>query len=205
MRSSKFARLKSPQLIAGRETFYQMTENYLDQEIGGRLLVEKNPLLTADLPVALRLFPEASLLVALRDPRDVVVSYLFTMVPLNWSSAPAMDVVEACQFYADTMRHWLWWRSRLDWPSREVRYEQIIAEPFEETTRVADFLGLKWDSSMLDEHRRLERKAVRTPTYDDVTKPLYTRAIGRWENYQQYLQPGLHVLRPFLDAFGYAS
>jgi hypothetical protein len=196
---------EAPQLIAGREMFCQMTENYLDQEIGQRLLIEKNPLLTADLTLALRLFPEASLLVALRDPRDVIVSYLFTMVPLNWSSAPAVNVVEACQFYAETMRHWLWWRPRLDWPSCEIRYERIIAEPFDETRRVADFLGLNWDSSMLDERRRLERKAVRTPTYDDVTKPLYTRAIGRWENYEQYLQPGLRVLQPFLDALSYTS
>ncbi|MCI0365829.1 MAG: sulfotransferase, partial [Phycisphaerales bacterium] len=168
------------QLIAGREAFYQLTENYLDQEVGERLLIEKNPLLTADLALPLRLFPEASLLIALRDPRDVVLSYLFTLIPLNWTSAAAIDVVEACQFYADTMRHWLWWRPRLDWPWCELHYERMIADPGGETKRVAEFLGLSWDPSMLDERRRSERKAVRTPTYDDVTKPLYTRAVGRW-------------------------
>jgi tetratricopeptide (TPR) repeat protein len=191
------------QLVAGREMFYQLTESYLDQPIGGRLLIEKNPLLTADLALALRLFPEALLLIALRDPRDVVLSYLFTMVPLNWSSAPAIDVAEACQFYADTMRHWLWWRSRLEWPWCEIRYEQVITDPLGETKRVADFLGLAWDSAMLDERRRSERKAVRTPTYDDVTKPLYTRAIGRWQNYQKHLEPGLKTLQPYLAEFHY--
>jgi len=193
------------QLVTGREAFYQLTESYLDQEIAARLLIEKNPLLTADLPLALRLFPEASLLVALRDPRDVILSYLFTMVPFNWSSAPAIEVVEACRFYADAMRHWLWWRERLEWPSCEIRYEQVIADPCTETKRAAAFLGLSWDASMLDERRRSERKAVRTPTYDDVTKPLYTRAVGRWKNYERYLQPGLHFLQPLLDAFGYAD
>ena len=165
-------------------------------------MIEKNPLLTADLPLALRLFPEASLLVALRDPRDAVLSYLFTMVPFNWSSAPAVNVIEACQFYSDTMRHWLWWRSRLDWPSCEVRYEQVISDPVGETKRVAEFLGLSWDSSMLDVHRRSERRAVRTPTYDDITKPIYTRALGRWKNYERHLAPGLRILQPFLEAFG---
>jgi tetratricopeptide (TPR) repeat protein len=193
------------QLTAGRETFYQLTESYLDQQIGTRLLIEKNPLLTADLPFALRLFPEASLLVALRDPRDAVLSYLFTMVPLNWSSAPAVNVVEACQFYSDTMRHWLWWRRRLEWPSCEIRYEHVIADPMGETKRVAEFLGLSWDSSMLDVRRRSERRAVRTPTYDDITKPLYTRALGRWKNYERYLAPGLNILQPFLEAFEYES
>ena len=192
------------QIVAGREAFYHFTENYLDQSIRERLLIEKNPLLTADLPLALRLFPEALVLIPLRDPRDVVISYFFTMVPLNWSSAPAINVREACQFYADTMRHWLWWRSRLEWPWCEIRYEQIVTDPLNETKRVADFLGLNWDSSMLDECRRSERKAVRTPTYDDVTKPIYTRAIGRWENYQKHLEPGLRILQPFLNEFQYA-
>ena len=193
------------QLNAGRACFYQLTENYLHQSIGERLLIEKNPLLTADLALALRLFPEASLLIALRDPRDVVLSYLFTMIPLNWSSAPAVNVIEACQFYADTMRHWLWWRKRLDWPHCEMAYERMIAEPLSETKRVAEFLGLPWDESMADERQRSERKAVRTPTYVDVTKPLYTRSIGRWKNYRQYLEPGLEVLKPFVAAFGYEA
>jgi hypothetical protein len=75
----------------------------------------------------------------------------------------------------------------------------------EETKRVAEFLGLSWDSSMLDVRRRSERRAVRTPTYDDITKPLYTRALGRWKNYERYLAPGLNILQPFLEAFEYES
>jgi tetratricopeptide (TPR) repeat protein len=193
------------QLIAGRESFYQMTESYLDEPVGERLLIEKNPLQTCDLPLVLRLFPEARLIIALRDPRDVVLSYLFTMVPLNWSSAPAISVIEACQFYADTMRHWLWWRPRLDWPWHELRYEQMIVEPYDQTKRLAAFLDLDWDATMLDERRRSERRAVRTPTYDDVTKPLYTRALGRWRNYEAYLEPGISILEPFVDAFEYSN
>jgi hypothetical protein len=191
------------QLTAGRESFYQMTESYLDQPIGQRLLIEKNPLQTADLPLALRLFPEARFLIALRDPRDVVLSCLFTLIPLNWTSAPTSSVVGACQFYADTMRHWLWWRTRLEWPACETAYEQMIADPVGESRRIAEFLGLTWDAAMIDERQRSERKAVRTPTYIDVTKPLYTRSIGRWRNYQHYLEPGLEILRPFVKAFGY--
>jgi hypothetical protein len=186
------------QLQAGRETFYRFTEGYLGQPIGSRVLVEKNPLLTADLTLPLRLFPEAQLLVALRDPRDVVLSYLFTMVPFNWSSAPAIDVLEAGRFYADTMRHWIWWGSRLERPVCEISYERMIADPQGQTQRVARDLGLSWDESMLSEQRRSARKAVRTPTYDDITKPLYTRAIGRWRNYARQLEPALKLLEPFV-------
>src|SRR5262245_49024146 len=91
------------------------------------------------------------------------------------------------------------------WPWCESRYEQVIAKPVGETKRVAGFLGLEWDVSMLDEHHRSERRAVRTPTYDDITKPLYTRALRRCRNYQAYLEPGLSILQPFVEAFGYGD
>ncbi len=98
------------------------------------------------------------------------MSFVFTMVPLNAGSAPAIDVVESCRFYADTMRHWLWWRRRRDWPACEIRYELMSADPGGEIKRVADFLGLAWDPAMLDERRRSERRAMHTPTYVDVRR-----------------------------------
>ena len=101
------------------------------------------------------------------------------------------------------MRHWLWWKSRLDWPALEVRYESLIADPAAEMRRATDFLGLEWNPAMLDERHRSERRAVRTPTYDDITKPLYTRALGRWRNYERHLRPGLEILEPFVSALGF--
>lgn len=193
----------APQLEAGRAAFWEMTENHLGTSIGNRLLIEKDPLMSADFALPLRLFPEAKVLIALRDPRDVVLSYLFTMVPLNWSSAAAIDVTEACRFYADTMRHWLWWKPRLDWPCHETRYEGLIVDPIAELQAATGFLELTWEPSILDERRRSERKAVGTPTYDDITKPLYTRAVGRWRNYARHLEPGLALLEPMIRALGY--
>jgi hypothetical protein len=52
-------------------------------------------------------------------------------------------------------------------------------------------------------HERATEKGVRTPTYADVTQPLYQRAVGRWRNYEKYLAPHLELLRPGLRAFGY--
>jgi tetratricopeptide (TPR) repeat protein len=191
------------QLLAGREAYFCMTEQYLDLPIGNRLMVEKDPLLTADLPFPLRLFPQTKLLIALRDPRDVIISYFFTMVPLNWNSAPSISIEHTCQFYCDVLRHWLWWRERLPWPFLETRYEHTIADAKTEVERICHFLGLDWQPSMIDHQSRRERKAVRTPTYDDITKPLYHRALGRWHNYEPqlaHLLPGLNFV---LKELGY--
>jgi hypothetical protein len=46
---------------------------------------------------------------------------------------------------------------------------------------------------------------VRSPTYADVTKPVYRGALGRWRNYEKHLEPYLDTLQPFLAALGYES
>ncbi|MFI4862083.1 MAG: tetratricopeptide repeat-containing sulfotransferase family protein [Phycisphaerales bacterium JB063] len=191
------------QLAAGRQTYLDATQAFLDEPIADRLLIEKEPLMTADLVLPLRLLPEACVLMPLRDPRDVLVSYFFTMVPLNWSSAPAGDIREAAQFYADVMRHWRHLRERLPNPWLEPRYEDLAARPEPTARQVAEFLGLGWDDALLDHHQRAEHKAIRTPTYDDITKPITPRAVGRWRHYEAHLAPAFETLGPLIEAFGY--
>ena len=69
--------------------------------------------------------------------------------------------------------------------------------------RTLEFLELPWDDQVLgfDEHAR--KKLVRSPTYADVTQKVFSRARGRWRNYQKYLEPHLDTLEPHLKALGY--
>lgn len=61
-----------------------------------------------------------------------------------------------------------------------------------------------WDPQVLQYRERLKAKAVSSPAYEAVSQPLYTSAIGRWENYRKQLEPCLEILQPCLNAFGYA-
>jgi hypothetical protein len=70
--------------------------------------------------------------------------------------------------------------------------------------KVLDFLGQPWDDRVLAYHHRAQRKHVHSPTYEAVTKPVYTSSIGRWQNYAAQLEPRMEILRPFIDAFGYS-
>jgi hypothetical protein len=63
---------------------------------------------------------------------------------------------------------------------------------------------LPWDDAVLEYRSRAERKHVHSPTYEAVTKPVYSSSIGRWKNYAEQLAPHQDVLRPFVEAFGYA-
>lgn len=191
------------QIMAGRNHYFRCTENVIGERLDEHLLIEKDPLLTCDLAIPLRLFPEARFIMPLRDPRDVVLSYYFTMLPFAWNSAPATDIVESAKFYSDVIYHWLNLRQRLPWDWHEVRYEKLVGQPELELERLTSFLGIESTDSMLDHEQRRRAKPISTPTYDDIGRPIYLRSAGRWHHYEEQLAPAMPVLAPLFRHLGY--
>jgi len=191
-------------LVALRGRYLAYMAAALNEPLGERVHLDKNPTLTLLLPGMLRLFPETKLLIALRDPRDVVLSCFMQYLPLNANSVCFLTLERAAQRYAHDMGIWLRFRGLLPTPWLEVRYEDCIAHLEREARRALDFLELPWEPEVLEYRERLKTKAVSSPTYEAVSQPLYTTAIGRWRNYQKYLEPCLETLQPFVEAFGYA-
>jgi tetratricopeptide (TPR) repeat protein len=186
-----------------RQTYWNGMEGALRQPIGERLLVDKNPELTMLLPLVARVFPDMKILFALRDPRDVVVSCFSQRLPLNAVSVHYLTLEGTAKKYARTMRSWLKIRDMLRNPWIEVRYEDTVADIERQARKVLEFLGLPWDDAVLGYHRRAAQKHVHSPTYEAVTKPVYSSSINRWQNYEAQLQPCIETLRPFVEAFGY--
>lgn len=174
----------------------------LDQPIGDRIHLDKNPTMTLLLPGMLRLFPETKLIIALRDPRDVIVSCFMQYLPLNTNSVCFLTLERTARRYAHDMSVWLKLREIIPTPWLEVRYEDCVADLERQARRTLDFLQLPWDANVLQYRERLKSKSVSSPTYEAVSKPLYTSAIGRWKHYQKYLEPCLSILEPFVKKFG---
>ncbi len=192
-----------PQVAALRARYLTYMAAALNEPIGDRVHLDKNPTLTLVLPGLLRLFPEARLLIALRDPRDVVVSCFMQYLPLNANSVCFLTLERTAERYANDMATWRTFRRMIASPWLEVRYEDAVADLEKEARRALDFLGLPWEETVLHYRDRLKQKAVGSPTYEAVSQPLYTRAIGRWKHYEKYLAPCLPILQPSIDAFGY--
>jgi hypothetical protein len=190
-------------LGALRERYLTYMAAALNEPIGDRVHLDKNPTLTLVIPGFLRLFPETRVLIALRDPRDVVISCFLQYLPLNTNSVCFLTLERAAQRYAVDMEIWRSLRKMIASPWLEIRYEDTVADLEKEARRALEFLGLPWEDQVLNYRERLEQKAVGSPTYEAVSQPLYTRAIGRWKNYRQYLEPYLPILEPSIDAFGY--
>ncbi len=186
-----------------RDWYLHAMQMFIGSPIGDRLLIDKNPSLTAQVPGLVRVFPETRFIVALRDPRDVCLSCFMQPLPLNPASSSFLSVEETVTEYVSMMGFWRSMAPRMPNRAIEVRYEDVVNDVESVSRAVLSFLGLDWDERVLrfDEHAR--RKLVRSPTYAEVARPISKAAVGRWKHYQQYLEPSLEKLEPFLTAFGY--
>jgi hypothetical protein len=194
----------SPSRCSGlRARYYKSLFRELEAPPAGKHLIDKNPAPTAVLPLWLRLFPASKVLIALRDPRDVVLSCYFQQLTLTPMNVDFLSFERAARHYAGVMDVWLRLRALGGFDWLETRYEDFAREVEKEGRRVTEFLGLSWQESQARGHESAQQKVVFSPTYSDVAKPIHQRAIGRWRHYQATLAPALDRLAPYCDTFGY--
>jgi hypothetical protein len=198
-----FDRVSIAKIAQLRDRYFNYMEAALNEPIGARIHLDKNPPMTLVLPGFLRLLPETKILFAVRDPRDVVVSCFMQFLPLNPNSVCFLTLERTAQRYANDMTVWRKLRELIASPFLELKYEDAVANLEREARRALAFLDLPWEESVLKYRERLKTKAVGSPTYEAVSQPLYTRAIGRWKNYEEFLQPILPILQPSIEAFAY--
>lgn len=142
-------------LLGCRESYFAATESCIQSSIGDRLLIDKNPSLTSYILMMIRVFPEISLLVALRDPRDVVVScFMQSLLPVHAANATWLELETAVEDYISVMTSWRAIAPMLPNPHAEVRYEDLVVDMESTARRVLEFLGVNWDEDVLnfDEH-----------------------------------------------------
>lgn len=187
-----------------RAEYIAASERYLSAPLNGRMLIDKNPSLTMRVPDLVRAFPEIRFLIALRDPRDVVLScYMQPFLPIHEVSSSFLTLETAVDEYSCLMGVWCSVAPKLANPHLEVRYEDMVEDLEPVARRVLDFFGVPWNDTVLGFAEHASKKRVRSPTYADVTQKIFTRARGRWRNYQRYLEPYLQRLEPFVKRFGY--
>jgi hypothetical protein len=178
-------------------------ESFIGQPIGDRLLLDKNPALTPDIAAICRILPETQFLIMLRDPRDVCLSCFMQPAPVIPDTVPWLSLEETIKHYVLLANFWLSLKPCLGSAALEVRYEDLVDDLEGGARRALEFLGVSWDERVLRFNEHAQSQTVRSPTYAEVTRPIFKTAIGRWRHYQKYFEPHLEQLAPTLRALGY--
>ena len=200
------AQLDPADLAGLRQTYFTELEKYLEPDDRSAILVDKLPLNIIEVGLIHRIFPKARFLFSLRHPCDCVLSCFMQDFKLNDAMANFLDLEDAARFYDKVMTLWQQYQELLPLGVQTVRYESLI-EAFDETlTPVFGFLGVDWDEGVRDYAGTARRRGrINTPSYNQVTQPLYTRSRGRWERYREDLQPVLPLLLPWARRWGYGE
>jgi tetratricopeptide (TPR) repeat protein len=188
-----------------RENYIHFAEMSLGKPIGDRLVVDKNPGVNVMVPVLLRVFPETKFLIALRDPRDVVMSCFMQPFRLMPASSAYLTLEGTVSHYASMMEFWLEMLPRMGNQWMYVRYEEMIDNLPTVARSVLEFLGLEFEENVLKFFEHAQTRRINSPSRENVRKPIYRTAVGRWKNYQKYLEPYMPGLERFLKEFGYDS
>jgi tetratricopeptide (TPR) repeat protein len=199
----QWASLSDGEIERLRASYWEQVRIGLGRAPTTPVFVDKLPLNAVFLPVIHRLFPEAKILFALRDPRDVVLSCYQQRFGMNAAMFQLLRLDAAAAYYDAVMDLVRISRSRLPLNIREVRYEALISE-FEPVVRdLLAFLDLAWDEAVRGYAETAKKRAIGTPSAAQVVRPLYDTARGKWRNYRKFLEPYLPRLEPWVQAFGY--
>lgn len=198
-------RLECEQVAAMRTLYWRSAESKLDEQFGDRTLVHKSPIDIIDLALVNVVFPEARVIVAIRDPRDVCLSCFMQMFAPNEATVNFVSWERTAAFYTEVMGLWLHQRPLLRMDVTEIRYEHLVANLETESRAMLDALGVDWNDRVLEYHSVSRRRAVNTPSYTGVSRPVYQSATARWRNYREQIKVVRDTLDPFVKAFGYAG
>ncbi|MFG0329085.1 MAG: sulfotransferase [Phycisphaerales bacterium] len=185
-----------------REYFTLMAKHTGYDSSAGRLL-DKQPLNTVYLALIAALFPDAKVVMTLRDPRDVCLSCFMQDFRLDNASVHMTSLDGAAALYAKVMQYWMSVQARWSLDTLVVRYEDFVRLPETEGRRLFDFLNLEWSDDATQFQEIARDRVIATPSYEAVTQAINTKAIGRWRRYRDHMAPALERLQPFVESFGY--
>lgn len=175
-------------------------------DLGQRRLIDKNPLNMLCLPMILRLFPEARIILCIRHPCDVLLSCSMQAFRAPAFRAMCSSLPRLARGYTEAFeqccRHIEVFKPKvLEW-----HYESVVADVDAALARLGPFLEVADPLPFAGfAARACDKQFIATPSYAQVTQPVNAGAVGRWMHYRERFEPVLPELRPWIERFGYTA
>ena len=193
----------APSDIAALRALYDRQVDQALQRQPETRLVDKMPLNTAHLGLIQRVFPGAPIILAVRHPLDVCLSCFMQDFDLNSFMSNFQSLEGVARVYAEVMELASCYQQLLPLNLLPVRYEDLVADFNGQVQRILTFLDLPWEQGLTDFATRARGRLINTPSYHQVSQPIYQRASHRWRHYERHLAPIREPLQPFIERFGY--
>lgn len=199
----------------GRGTFQEIAElspadleaigaEYLERTKPFRLtdkpyFVDKLPANWMNLGLILLALPNAKIIDARRHP----MACGFSNFKQNYASGIAFSYSQESigTFYRDYWRFLAHINKIRPGAVHRILNERLIEDPEGEVRRMLDYIGVKFDPACLDFHKN--KRAVRTPSAEQVRRPINRDGVDYWRHYEAWLGPMKQAMGPALEYWDY--
>jgi Tfp pilus assembly protein PilF len=193
----------SPSDLEGFRRAYWRRARAARAALDRRVFIDKQPINSLHLPLIARLFPDARIVFARRDPRDVVLSCFRRRFLMNRYTFELLTPEGAARLYAAAMRIADRTRRLAPLDVLELGHEDLVEDFEGEMGRLCAFLGLGWSGELGTFQDRVRSAAVATPSASQLSRGLNAGGIGQWRRYSHQLKPLMPILEPWVPRFGY--
>jgi tetratricopeptide (TPR) repeat protein len=193
-----------PEMLAdlGPEELRALGGEYLERaaihrRTGKPFFIDKMPNNWAHVGFIRLILPAAKIVDARRHPLDCC----FSNFRQHYARGQGFSYsfTDMGRYYADYVRLMAHFDRVLPGHVHRVIHERLIEHPQREIRALLDFLGLPFDPACLSFHEN--PRAVRTPSSEQVRRPINREGMDQWRPYETHLGPLKEALGPVLDAY----
>jgi len=194
----------SENFIEEIQNFYLKERLKFQNNKASEIVVDKMPLNLIHIGEILRFFPDAKFIFALRHPYDSVLSCFMQQFTLNPAMKNFLSIERSAYLYDQVMQLWKIYEKTFSLNIHFIKYEETIKNFETSTKEIFKFLNLKWNSETKNFYNIAKNRTdISTPSYNQVTSPLYEKSINRWRNYELEFKNAKKYLDKWVNDFKY--
>lgn len=181
---------------------------YLETIVGiepDRVIVDKHPFHAFHIDLLPQVFPNANVIYSLRHPFDSALSCFMQDFAPNPATIHFLDIESTAKLCARSLRMMEMYERACPDRVHRLRYESLVSGDLRgELESLLDAIGLEWHREMEHYAEKASRSGlIKTASYEQVTRGLYTTAVERWRRYERWLEPFREHLGGSLEYWGY--
>jgi tetratricopeptide (TPR) repeat protein len=187
---------------ASRQTSALLGAEYIRRtsayrSLGRRHFIDKTPKNFLHIGFILTILPNAKIVDVRRHPLACGVSIFKQHFGHGFASAFDLDHIG--RYYADYVELMAHYDAVVPGRIHRVIYEHLVADPESEVRKLLGYLGLPYDPACLRFFDN--RRAVSTPSSEQVRQPIFTDGLENWRRFEPWLGPLKDALGPVLRAY----
>ncbi|MDO6444547.1 sulfotransferase [Colwellia sp. 1_MG-2023] len=170
------------------QQFINETKTYRQQ---APFFIDKMPNNFLHIGLIKLILPNAKIIDARRSPMACCFSGFKQLFAEGQDFSYSLD--DLGRYYKAYLKLMAHWEKVLPNQVLTVHHEDVVDDLATQVGRILDFCQLDFEQSCIDFHQT--KRAIKTPSSEQVRQPIYKNATEQWKHFEQYLTPLKNALK----------